>query len=757
MRRLQVLFLGVAWAICTFGSFTCAVSRADDLGDKLASQVTIHRDQWGVPHIEGPTDASVSFGFAYAQAQDYFWQIEDTYIAALGRYAEIYGEPGLDKDLLNNSFEIVSGAQEDFPTLEPQVQKICEGYAAGLNYFLKQHPEVKPRLITHIEPWHVVAYERAVLLEFLFGKTHASKGKVKAVMEEIRAATGSNTWAIGPSRTKSGNAMLFANPHQPWFGYGQFYEGHLKSGEGMNMAGSAFFGGPLITIGHNEVLGWSHTVNEPDVGDVWVETFDDPKNPLNYRYGDGYRTADQWQQTIKVKTPQGLEDRTYTFRKTHHGPIIGKQDDGKYLAVKIAKLTEGSRMRQAIKMGKAKNLSEWRDAMAELNLQMFNTCYADNQGNIFYVYNGTVPKRDPQFDWSNPVDGSDPRTEWQGLHTFDELPQILNPKSGYVQNCNATPFLATDEGNPSIGDYPPYMVEEEMTDKRRSEVSRMLLRQMHDVTFDDWKEAAWDTTLYWPLVNLPKMAQELDRLREKDSELAAKVQPYLDHLLNWNCQSSIDSHRNHALRALVRATLRPRLPGRDAQARDGGQCRGAAQGPGASRADFAGLLWRLEGEVGRRQPHAAARQLCRRRDHSLLRQAAELALCRRAGPVGGRVQHLLHSAHARAQEAVWRGGRIVHRRVRIRRQGERRHDPAVWRKFRPRVAALHGPGRAVQQATVQARLVRVERRAGQRRGKLPPGRRAKIALGGNSDVLERRGKVPSPDPALAFLAVRCGR
>lgn len=540
MRRVRGLLLTV---VCVSGLLVAdlRLAVADDLGAKLAEQVTIHRDEWGVPHIEGPTDASVSFGFAYAQAQDYFWQVEDTYIAALGRYAEIYGEPGLDKDLLNNSFEIATGAQRDFPKLEPEVRAICEGYAAGLNHYLAKHPEVKPRLITKFEPWHVIAYERAVLLEFLFGKTHASKGKLKDVTQEVRAATGSNTWAIGPSRTKSGKAMLFANPHQPWFGYGQFYEGHLKSGEGLNMAGSAFFGGPLITIGHNDVLGWSHTVNEPDVGDVWIETFDDPKNPNNYRYGDGHRTATEWKATLKVKTPKGLEDRQFTFRKTHHGPIIGKQDDGKYLAVNIAKLTEGSRMRQALKMGKSRNLDQFRDAMSELNLQMFNTCYADNQGNIFYVYNGTVPKRDRSFDWTKPVDGSNPKTDWQGLHTFDELPQILNPKSGYVQNCNATPFLATDEGNPSIGDFPPYMVEERMTDKRRSEVSRMLLRQMHGVTFEDWKEAAWDTTLYWPLVNLPRYAEALDRLREKDSALAAKVQPYLDHLLAWNCKSSIDS------------------------------------------------------------------------------------------------------------------------------------------------------------------------------------------------------------------------
>ncbi len=514
---------------------------SDGLGEKLAAQVTIHRDEWGVPHIEGPTDASVSFGFAYAQAQDYFWQIEDTYVASLGRYAELYGDAGIDADLLNRSFEIPQQAEKDYPAIEPQLKVICEAYTAGLNHYLAKHPECKPRLITHFEPWHVLAYERHVLLEFMFGKSHAPCAGVRKTIDDMQAATGSNAWAIGPSRTKSKKAMLFANPHQPWFGYGQFYEGHVKSGEGMNFAGSSFFGGPLPTMGHNEVLGWSHTVNDPDVADVWLETFDNPQDKLSYKYGDGHKQAVEWKETLRIKTPDGVKEKTYTLRKTHHGAILGRNPDGRYLAVRISRLSEGSRLRQALKMTKAHTFADWRAAMSELNLQMFNTCYADREGNIFYVYNGAIPKRDPAFDWTKPVDGSDPRTEWQGVHAFEDLPQILNPVSGYVQNCNSTPFTTTDEGNPSIGDFPAYMIEDRFDDKRRAKVSRMLLRDMHDITYDQWKLAAFDTTLYWPLVNLPRLALELKALKETDSPLAAKAQPYMDHLLAWDCRSAIDS------------------------------------------------------------------------------------------------------------------------------------------------------------------------------------------------------------------------
>ncbi|HVU87050.1 MAG TPA: penicillin acylase family protein [Pirellulales bacterium] len=538
MRRFRLAI----FASLLFGSTVPPVARGADEIDpsSLAQSVTIYRDEWGVPHIDAPTDEGVVFGFAFAQCEDYFWQVEDSYLQCLGRYAEVVGDAGLESDLLNHSFEVVRRSREDFPSLEPKLRSICAAYAAGFNHYLATHPQVKPRLITKLEPWNLIAFERFTLLNFIYGKARVPKKATRTLQDEIQAVVGSNAWAIGPAKTKAGTTMLFANPHQPWFGYGQFYEGHLHSGEGWSFSGSTFFGGPIPTIGHNDNLGWSHTVNNPDIVDVYRETFDSPDR-LKYRYADGYKTAEEWQESIGVRTGDKVEPRKCTFRKTHHGPIMAKDDDTHYLAVRVAKIMEGSRLRQALDMTRARNFTDWRKAMAGLNLQMFNTVYADHDGNIFYVYNGTIPRRDPSFDWTKPVDGSNPKTEWNGLHTFDELPQVWNPPSGYVQNCNATPFAATDDGNPFQTDFPPYMVEEQNEDKRRSKVSRMLLRKLHGATFDDWQRLAFDTTLYWPLIEIPRYQRELELLKASNPELAAKAAPLIAHLADWDFRSSVTS------------------------------------------------------------------------------------------------------------------------------------------------------------------------------------------------------------------------
>ncbi|HEV3138578.1 MAG TPA: penicillin acylase family protein, partial [Pirellulales bacterium] len=528
-------------------AFADDTSHATPDARALARSVTIYRDSYGMPHVDGANDKAVLFGYAYCQAEDNFWQIEDSYVMGLGRYCELYGTQFLAKDMRNRAFEIPRRSQEDFEKLDPQVRELGAAFAAGINYYLDTHPEIRPRLLARIEPWYMLAFGRAATLELVGGHMHVSTDKIPNSYQErkldieVKAATGSNAWAIAGSKTRSGKTMLLINPHQPYYGFGQFYEAHLRSGDGWDFTGAGFFGTPLPTLGHNEHCGWGLTTNEPSVGSSWRETFDDPDEPLNYRYGGAYRKAVAWTDTIKVKRGLDFESVECTFRKTHHGPIVQKLNEKEYVSAQVARLYDSVLSRQSMRMVRAKNVAEFREAMGMLELPLFNTVYADSRGDIYYLYNGIIPRRDPTFDWTKPVDGSDPRTEWKGIHTIDELPQVLSPAAGYVQNCNSTPYTTTDDAGPAIGDYPDYMVEDRYDDKRRAKISRHLLREARDVTFERWQELAFDTTIYWAQSELPHYRTELARLRETNPSLAAQVEPYLNHLLDWDCRGTVDS------------------------------------------------------------------------------------------------------------------------------------------------------------------------------------------------------------------------
>jgi acyl-homoserine-lactone acylase len=507
-----------------------------------AAQVVIYRDGYGVPHIDGATDAAVAFGAAYAQAEDGFWQIEDSYLLGLGRYSEVHGVAGLNSDLLNRAFEIVPRSRDDFSRLDPEIQHIYTAYVAGLNFFLDTHPEVQPRRLTRFEPWHVLAFGRHLFLETAFRYTRLPLGSYLPRSHGIIwSGQGSNAWAIGPQRTRSGAAMLLVNPHQPWFGFGQLYEIHLRSGQGWNLTGATIFGSPMPSVGHNGYLGWALTTNEPDIADVWRETFDHPHDPLQYRYGDGYRRAQQWSDTIYVRRGERLQPQVHTFRKTHRGPIVAQHDATHYLSVRISGLWECLMVQQSLRMVKARNWQQFRQAVAGLDFPLMNIVYADREGNIALLYNGRVPRRTPGYDYSQPLDGSDPRTDWQGYHTLDELPVVFNPPSHYVQNCNSTPFTTCDDGNPRPQDFPPYMLEDAGDDRQRARMSRRLLRQMHEVTFEDVQRAAFDTTMHWAVENFPTLAAQFDRLADTHPEVHRAAKPYWEHLQAWDGRCTLSS------------------------------------------------------------------------------------------------------------------------------------------------------------------------------------------------------------------------
>lgn len=523
---------------CCLCHVPAAASNQADSSTTLARSVTIYRDTYGVPHVFGRTDASTVFGFAYAQAEDNFWRVEENFISALGRASEVYGEKLLDEDRLNHALEIPRLAREEYVRLDKHMQALCDAFAAGFNYYLARHPEVRPRLLTKIEPWYTLAFIRYNYYQNGFAHDPALRrmGLQTASIEDenLRQHTGSNGWAIGPSKSANGHALLFINPHLPFFGPGQVYEGHVHSDEGWNFTGYTRFGFPLPYVGHNENGGWVSTDNAADLTDVYVETFDDPARPLAYKYGKEYRLATEHIEEIRVKTANGLETRKFTMRRTHHGPIVAARD-GKLLALRMSKFESDGWLREWYDMTRANSLAALKQAMTPLNMLFGNVMYADRQGNTWYLYNGAVPKRDSRFDWTKPVDGSDPATEWRGYHTVDELPQLTNPKTGWMQNCNTTPFLLTSEGNPDPKQFPKYMVQE--GDNPRGAISREILAGKAKFTFDEWRQVAFDTRVMNADKRLPELLAALKQHSGKDPRL----REVYDELAAWNHRSANDS------------------------------------------------------------------------------------------------------------------------------------------------------------------------------------------------------------------------
>ncbi|HKG98419.1 MAG TPA: penicillin acylase family protein, partial [Pyrinomonadaceae bacterium] len=511
--------------------------KTTDDSARLARTVTIYRDTYGVPHVFGRTDASTVFGFAYAQAEDNFWRVEENFINALGRASELYGEKTLDEDRLNRALEIPRLAREEYARLDRHMRSVCEAFAAGLNYYLARHPEVRPRLLTKIEPWYTLAFIRYNYYQNGFARDRSLRGterQTAQIENDVKEHTGSNGWVVGPSKSASGHALLFINPHLPFFGPGQVYEGHVHSDGGWSFTGYTRFGFPLPYVGHNENGGWVSTDNAADLTDVYLETFDDPARPLAYKYGKEYRLATEHVEEILVKTAAGLETRKFTMRKTHHGPIVAARD-GKLLSLRMAKFESDGWLREWYDMTRATSLAALKRAMTPLNMLFGNVMYAGANGNTWYLYNGAVPRRDPRFDWTKPVDGSDPATEWQGYHTIDELPQLTNPKTGWMQNCNTSPFLLTNEGNPDPKQFPNYMVQE--GDNPRGAISRELLASKATFTFDEWRCLAFDTRVMNAGKRLPGLLAAIKEKADGNSRLG---EIYVA-LNQWDQRSSNES------------------------------------------------------------------------------------------------------------------------------------------------------------------------------------------------------------------------
>ena len=416
--------------------------------------VTIYRDNWGVPHIFGTKDKDTAYGLAFAHAEDDFKTIQNIILASKGRLAQEHGKVGAGNDYMVQLLKIEKVVNDNINQVSKEVRAMCDGYADGLNHYAYNNPDQVIRGLFPVSGKDIIAgfVHRMPLmfgLDNILSDLASNKKPYLAANLDTQEKNqfeqrllGSNVVAVSPARSADGHTRIAINSHQPWTGPVAWYEAHLKSEEGLDIVGGLFPGSPVVFLGHNRNLGWSHTVNRPDLIDVYeLQMHPDEKN--KYLFQGRWESLEEKKAIIPVKLWGPF---SWKFSKeilwSVHGPVV-KNDHG-YFAVRYAGYGEVRHVEQWFKMNKSRNLKEFNEAMSMLALPMFNTLYADKDGNLFYVYNALLPIRGTDaYNWSGIIPGTTGRALWRGYFSYDDLPKVLNPKSGFLQNCNSTPFLST--------------------------------------------------------------------------------------------------------------------------------------------------------------------------------------------------------------------------------------------------------------------------------------------------------------------------
>lgn len=513
-----------------------------------AKRVKILRDKWGIPHVYGKTDADAVFGLLYAQAEDDFNRIERNYINALGRLAEVEGEAEIWRDLRMKMYIQPEAMQEKYRQSPAWLKKLMVSFADGLNYYLHTHPKVKPKLITHFEPWMALSFSEGSIggdIEEINLKNLAQfySGESSRLVADIGNGfdvepRGSNGFAIAPKLTANGHALLMINPHT------SFYfrpEVHVVSEEGLNAYGAVTWGQFFVYQGFNQHLGWMHTSGGADVIDEYLETVVEKDGQFFYQYGAELRPIKVRSITLPYKTANGMASKTINAYFTHHGPVIRAQN-GKWVAVKMMEEPLKALM-QSYGRTKAKNYQEFYEVMQLRTNSSNNTVYADDKGNIAYFHGNFVPKRDPRFDWRKPVDGSNPATEWQGLHEIKETIHLFNPSKGWIQNTNNWPFTvsgavgAPDSSSPLQKDYPQYMWA--LPENARGIHALRVLEGAKDLNIDRLISKAYDSylTAFEPMI--PALVQAYES--SEDTALKQQLAAQIASLKGWNLRYAVDS------------------------------------------------------------------------------------------------------------------------------------------------------------------------------------------------------------------------
>jgi acyl-homoserine lactone acylase PvdQ len=428
--------------------------------EKQAKNVTIIRDNWGIPHVYGKTDADAVFGLLYAQCEDDFKRVEMNYVEKLGRMSEIKGESELYNDLLIRLVLDSADAVKDYNKAPAWLAKLCNAFADGINYYLYKNPDTKPVLLTRFKAWYPFLWTDGSIGAISTADVTVNDlknfytGEKKITLNKIgeETPTGSNGFAFSPKITESGNAILYINPHVT------FYfrpEVHMVSEEGLNAYGAVTWGQFFVYQGFNEHCGWMHTSSAVDAADTYIEKVSKKGNAWVYEYDGKQKPVIEKKILISYKTDKKIATKTITALFTHHGPIMANRN-GQWLSVKADnRIMNG--LLQCWQRTKAKSFEEFKKTLDLKGNISNNTVYADAEGNIAYWHGNRIPKRDPKYDWSKAVDGSTSATEWKGYHNISEIVQKINPSNGWLQNCNSTPFTVAGANSPKKEDYPAYM------------------------------------------------------------------------------------------------------------------------------------------------------------------------------------------------------------------------------------------------------------------------------------------------------------
>jgi len=511
--------------------------------EREARNVTIVRDDWGIAHVYGKTDADAVFGMIYAQAEDDFNRVETNYINAMGRLAEAEGESRIYQDLRMKLFMDPAEIKKDYAKTPEWLKKLMNSWADGLNYYLAKHREVKPRVIQHFEPWMALTFtegsiggdvERVNLaqLEAFYSKVPVSQN-TPPFDDDIEEPGGSNGIAIAPSNTVDHHALLLINPHTSFFFRSEL---QMASEEGLDAYGAVTWGQFFVYQGFNEHAGWMHTSSGVSQLSFYLESVQKNGDRFYYKYGKDEVPVETSEINVPYETGTGMAEKKFTVYRTQHGPVIG-ESGGKWLTIRLMNEPVKA-LTQSYSRTKAKDYKSFRETMELHTNSSNNTIFADADGDIAYFHGNFIPRRDPSFDWTKPVEGSNPEADWHGLLSVDETPHLLNPKVGWLYNSNNWPWSAAGPDSPKKEDFPPYV--ETGGETARGMHAIRVLRDKKDFTVDSLIAAAYDSYLMWFEKPIPRLVRAWNDA-PADSSLKTKLAEPIEAVSKWDLRWGVNS------------------------------------------------------------------------------------------------------------------------------------------------------------------------------------------------------------------------